>query len=246
VDLRALAFALRAGRIAPPFSYISLHRLLGRRVDSGIAELLNTVGANGCGAEATALWLGAFADLCERRDAAQQVVQMVSTAPMGDSAMHRDTAVVVQDLFRRARRSLLISTYGIYGGREIFRNLATRMENIADLRVRMFLDIQEGGAAHFAEEFRRFHWPEQARLPDIYYDVRSEAAKVSSETAVMHAKCIVMDGEEVLVTSANFTEAAQHRNVELGLLVRSEPLARQVTEFFEGLISGGWCSLLRF
>ncbi len=62
----------------------------------------------------------------------------------------------------------------------------------------------------------------------------------------MHPKCVVMDDEEVLVTSANFTEAAQQRNIEVGLLVRSQSVARQITQFFDGLISAGCCSPLRF
>lgn len=239
--------ALRTGRVAMPFLPLALQRVLGRGVEPGSAEWLNVVGASGCSAKATALWVELLAETCERRDVSEQVVQIVSTAPTGDVAMHRDTAVVVQDLFRRAKRSLLISTYGIYGGPEIFRTLAARMESDAELRVRLFLNLHGGGPAdNFARDFRRYHWPEQAPLPDIYYDVRSQAARPEGETAVMHAKCIVMDGQEVLVTSANFTEAAQHRNIEVGLLVRSEAVARQVTEFFDGLIRASWCSLLGF
>ena len=239
--------ALRSGRVAVPFSSLSLQRVLGNRVEPGVAAWLNTVAASGCSAEAMGLWVDAFALMCERRDAIEHAVQIVSTAPTGDIAMHRDTAVVVQDLFRRARRSLVIATYGIYGGREIFRTLAGRMETDSGMRVRLFLNIPGDIApADFAGDFLRYHWPEASRLPDIYYDLRSQAPHHQGETAVMHAKCVVMDGEEVLVTSANFTEAAQQRNIEVGLLVRSQSVARQVTQFFDGLIGAGWCSALRF
>ena len=50
------------------------------------------------------------------------------------------------------------------------------------------------------------------------------------------AKCVVIDGREALVTSANFTEAAQERNIEIGLLVSSQPVARQIEEHFMSLI----------
>ena len=52
----------------------------------------------------------------------------------------------------------------------------------------------------------------------------------------MHAKCIVIDGREAFVTSANFTEAAQERNIELGLLVKSPPIAEQIENHFTALI----------
>jgi phosphatidylserine/phosphatidylglycerophosphate/cardiolipin synthase-like enzyme len=41
------------------------------------------------------------------------------------------------------------------------------------------------------------------------------------------------------VTSANFTEAALDRNIEIGLLVRDRPLAASVCSHFRGLIDRG-------
>ena len=52
----------------------------------------------------------------------------------------------------------------------------------------------------------------------------------------MHAKCVIMDGRKALVTSANFTEAAQERNIELGLLIGSHTVARRIEEHFMSLI----------
>ena len=238
--------ALRSGRVALPCSSFALQRVLGQAVKPELAEWLNTVGVKGCSAEATASWLELFADSHEQRDATEHGVQVVSTAPAGDVAMHRDTAVVAQDLFRRATHSLLISSYGLFGGREIFRNLAIRMESKAELKVRLFLNIPGSVAIpDFVADFHHYHWPEGNRLPEIFYDVRSHDKHYAGETAVMHAKCIVMDGAEVLVTSANFTEAAHQRNIEVGVLVRSHGVARQVTQFFNGLVSAGWCAPLR-
>ena len=46
----------------------------------------------------------------------------------------------------------------------------------------------------------------------------------------MHAKCVVADSRHVFVSSANFTEAAQERNVEIGLLlIRSPPQGGSTT-----------------
>jgi hypothetical protein len=81
-----------------------------------------------------ASWLDACADgICERTPL-EHTVQLVTTAREGNAAYHRDTAVVVQDLFRRAKRSVLISTYALHGGREIFQSLdgyrSTNLKNI--------------------------------------------------------------------------------------------------------------------
>ena len=50
--------------------------------------------------------------------------------------------------------------------------------------------------------------------------------------------------EYTLITSANFTEAAQVRNIEAGVLVRNEFLAKSLREQFESLVrSGGLVSV---
>ena len=56
---------------------------------------------------------------------------------------------------------------------------------------------------------------------------------------VLHAKAVVADDEAVFVTSANLTEAALDRNIEVGLLVRDRALAASVSSHFRGLIDRG-------
>ena len=56
---------------------------------------------------------------------------------------------------------------------------------------------------------------------------------------VLHAKAVVADDEAVFVTSANLTEAALDRNIEVGLLVRDRALAASVSSHFRGLIDQG-------
>jgi len=85
----------------------------------------------------------------------------------------------------------------------------------------------------FADSLRR-RWP-GPRLPLAYYDPRSLAMS-PAERATWHAKVVLVDDETAFVTSANFTEWAQQRNVEAGVLVRNPSVARQLRQQFEGLI----------
>jgi phosphatidylserine/phosphatidylglycerophosphate/cardiolipin synthase-like enzyme len=248
-DLRTLASALRSGRISSPFSAFTLQRLIGDHVSAAIPEWMTAVAASGCSSAAMASFFDAFADGVRERIPVEHAVQLVTTAPEGNAALHRDTAVVVQDLFRRAGKSVLISTYAFYGGREIFQSLAERMDIHPGLNVRIFVNIErkpDDGCAtneivsRFVHQFREYHWPAQSRLPQLYYDVRSTDCN-HLNLAVLHAKCIVIDGEELFVTSANFTEAAQRRNIETGVLVKSSAIADQATRFFDSLIRSGVC-----
>lgn len=53
---------------------------------------------------------------------------------------------------------------------------------------------------------------------------------------MLHAKCVVTDGRWTLLTSANFTEAAQERNIEAGVLVDDPRLAARVTRQLDELV----------
>jgi phosphatidylserine/phosphatidylglycerophosphate/cardiolipin synthase-like enzyme len=62
----------------------------------------------------------------------------------------------------------------------------------------------------------------------------------------LHAKCIVVDRRIAFVTSANFTEAAQTRNIEIGALIRCERLAARLIGHFETLVDAGLLKGLDF
>ena len=96
----------------------------------------------------------------------------------------------------------------------------------------MFLNVQrphrndEQEAAllrKFASTFCQDIWTGE-RFPEVFHDLRGLAIGNESK-ACLHAKCIVIDEERVLVTSANFTQAAHERNIEVGVLLNDQVLA---------------------
>src|SRR5262249_5516895 len=149
-------------------------------------------------------------------------------------------------LFSAAQDHVLVAGYAVHRGREVFRTLAEQMARRPGLKVRLFLDVQRHLTdtsldsevlARFAHDFRTKEWP-GGRRPELFYDPRSlsrDRAKRSS----LHAKCVVVDRRVAFVSSANFTEAAQVRNIEVGVLVQSPRFAGQVVEHFEGLATRG-------
>jgi len=95
------------------------------------------------------------------------------TGPEG-RAYHRDTAVVVQDLFRRAERSVLVAGYAFFQGKEVFADLGRRIEELPDLHVRLFRNVarrpEDIGSdreivSGFVQKFKAHNWPEGCRLP---------------------------------------------------------------------------------
>lgn len=85
----------------------------------------------------------------------------------------------------------------------------------------------------FTDRFWATDWPGSSR-PSVCYDPR--ALELEGPAGVLHAKALVVDNESVFVTSANLTEGALDRNIEVGLLVRDRALAASVSSHFRRLI----------
>jgi phosphatidylserine/phosphatidylglycerophosphate/cardiolipin synthase-like enzyme len=195
-------------------------------------------------AEAICACLELIAQSVASRPPLEDFVDLVTTGPEAGGVANRSTAVVVTDLFRNAQRSVLVAGYAIYQGQEIFQSLVERMELCPDLQVRMFLDVPrvQGDTSSIGDQIARFvhtfktsQWPNMAPMPSVYccdQIMETRAGKPGS----LHAKCIVVDNQQVFVSSANFTKAAQNRNIEVGLLVRSAVVSDRLRRFFEGLL----------
>ena len=244
--LEALAGALTAGRLSGPYGASAVSRHLPN-VD--LADALCEMGrlhAAGLPPAHVAELLRAVAAERKLREETSDRVELVWTGPERPGSQSRETSVVARELFAKATRSVLVSTFAVYLGKEVFEPLAKRMEELPELRVLLFLNVPAPGGSDFDadavardyyREFLKKNWP-SARQPELYYDPRSLAAK-ADERAVIHAKCVVVDSRTALVTSANFTEAAHARNIEAGVIVRDAGLAESLEKQFTSLVGAG-------
>jgi phosphatidylserine/phosphatidylglycerophosphate/cardiolipin synthase-like enzyme len=243
-ELRTLAAGLRTGRLSEPYSTSGLTRFLQNDAALAVSGSLQIMAHAGMQRTGIAHSLELLASALSERPSISDLVDLVTTGPSAGTVANRDTSVVVSDLFRNAKSSVLLAGYAVYGGRTVFHALGERMLSYPTLKVRMFLDIQrkpgdtstsEEIVNRFARNFRNVEWPEQTPLPEIYYDPRSLSVERVGR-AVLHAKCVVVDAQQSFVSSANFTEAAQQRNVEVGVLLRSGAIANRLTQFFDSLL----------
>lgn len=246
-DLRALACALRTGRLCAPYLPASIQRMLNGSISGEVSAGLQELAASGMPAAAIARTLELLAVGYESRPPIEDLIDVVTTGPEVGGVANRDTSVVVRELFHKAEESVLVAGYAVYQGQRVFQALADRMAELDGLKVRLFLEIQrkQGDTtaqselvARFVQRFRTTQWPANRPLPEVYYDPRSLAVN-PKDCASLHAKCVVVDGFEVFVSSANFTEAAQERNIEVGLRLQSPVVAGRLVRFFESLVEKG-------
>lgn len=170
-------------------------------------------------------------------------LEYVLSGPAVQGIPTRDTAAVVQSLLAAAEQDVLIIGYAFYKGAELFQVLHDRWTERPELRVRMIVDVRRSIndtsldqqiVARFSSDFRKRQWPWTPK-PCIFFDPRALHPN-ASERAAMHAKCVIIDQRICLITSANFTPAAQERNIEVGVLVRDAAQVHRLAEYFEGLI----------
>lgn len=243
-DMIEVARAIRVGRIQPPYTGLALNRLLSAPHDDSVAQEMQRLYEEGLTPQHLALLLESLARTSSRNH--DELVDLVCTGPEAPGITNRDTGAVVRELFAGAERTVLVAGYAVYQGRLVFRSLAERMDAKDDIQVRMFLDVQRNPkdtttqsdlVRRFAQRFKTDEWPGK-RLPEVYYDPRSLDPDPTKRSC-LHAKCIVIDGSQSFVSSANFTEAAQSRNIEVGALIKSETFSVRLHQHFESLLAAG-------
>lgn len=240
-----LVGALETGALSPSCPAIMLRSVLGLREGADeIADALRELEGMGISGKAAAAWLRTV----EKAALRTPKPDLVWSGPEVPGVHARNTRSVIEELLSTAERSVWASTYAFFEGPKAFEVLARRMGERHGLQVTLLLNIQrrkgDTTAADqlvrkFTERFWGTDWPGALR-PRVFYDPR--ALDPEGPAGVLHAKALVVDEEAVFVTSANLTEAALDRNIELGLLTRDRALALSVLSHFRGLIEG---SLLR-
>lgn len=244
-DLHVIAASLRGGALAVGTSTQMLAQVVGscaRKVASDIERLRDS----GWSAGQMATMMDAIAEVKASNQQSKELLDLVVSGPDIPGVPTSDTAAVVRSMIESANGEILLVGYAVHNGKRLFEPLVQRMRAVPTLKVRFCLDIARKLTdtslpseivRRFGRDFRMKHWP-WPELPELFYDPRA-LADTASVRASLHAKCIVVDRRQALVTSANFTQAAQERNLEIGVLVRDSPLSTRLADMFDMLIAYG-------
>lgn len=178
------------------------------------------------GATGPAVSLALETALALKRALASERVEVVVTGPDSPAAPVRLTSQVVRQLIDSAQQRVTLVSYAAYSMPTIIAALDAAVAR--GVQVDLILESPErldgGGGAHAYAKYRVFHWPIDQRDPP---------------DAKLHAKAIIVDSRDVLLTSANMTNAAYDKNIELGVLCRGGGTAARVQRHFDGLLSRG-------
>lgn len=237
--LERLASALETGLLGMSPTEASLRAVLGSHYNSestlhAILDL-DRLGVTG---PAAAAWLRTIVQATNRI----KKPDLVWSGPEAPGLHARDTRRVYEELLGTAESEVWVSTYAYFDGPRAFDVVARRMEALPNMKVTLLLNIQrkwgdttasEHLVRRFADRFWSKDWPGSQR-PNVFYDPR--ALDLDGPGGVLHAKAVVTDEESVFVTSANLTEAALDRNIEMGVLIRDRVFALTICSYFQLLI----------
>lgn len=241
-SLQALIAALREG--ATITRYI-LQQLAGSQAVE-LKHCFDHLQQQGFSSLQIAILVEAIIKAQEAAPSPASLFDLVLSGPDVPGIPTADTAALIHTLIEEVTSEILVVSYAIHNGKQLFERLAERAAAVPVLRVAFILDITRKPTdtslpseivRRFAEEFREKHWPWRP-LPDLFYDPRSLSEQREKRSS-LHAKCVIVDRRLALVTSANFTEAAQQRNIEAGVVVRHQPFVERLSGYFDALIASG-------
>lgn len=181
--------------------------------------------------------------IAEREHRPPPRLDLVWTGPETRASICLGTAQAVERLFSEARRTVVVCGYR-FDDPDILRPLHAAMRD-RGLQVTLFVDIPSEASAADADTFAcscidrfwRDVWTFGTPKPDVFYDPTS--AVRGPPWVSLHAKCIVVDDERSLVTSANFTDRGQTRNIEAGVLIDDRRFAEDLAAQWRQLIVEG-------
>lgn len=230
--------AIEQGRLKMPVTRASL-------LDHGIRNQVEPLQDALSGHTALACLSVLDVILAERRAHTRQEPELVWSGPERANSTARDTAIVLRAMFERAQRQVILAGFNFTNGSSLLEPLWIGMKE-RGVDVRFFIHIKQTDHALGAEtdygdravsEAVRDMWPFGAPFPRVYYDARTLAPR---PYVSMHAKCVVVDGECALVTSANFTLRAQEHNTECGVFLEDAKFAHHLARQWLGLIEAGF------
>jgi phosphatidylserine/phosphatidylglycerophosphate/cardiolipin synthase-like enzyme len=161
----------------------------------------------------------------ERDAAAEEAVdvEFVATLPGYLSSVARTTEATIAALLTCARHQVIVVGYELTEA-----SFVRGLHEVArrGVEVICITDRRSGHGRRLLNS-----WPPEALPARVF----QEKANEISDKSKMHGKALLVDGESLLVSSANFTWLGMNANIELGVLLRG-PRVRTARTLFEELL----------
>ncbi len=160
-------------------------------------------------------------------------LEMVWTGPSSGSFSARRIDQILYDLLAQARNRAFLITFSAYRVARLCDALLVAYNR--GVKITLLLETADDSMGQLSNDavnaftglplhdFEILHWPKAQR-----------ELNGSGNPGKLHAKCAVID-DDVVISSANFTDDAFNRNMEMGVLSRDAKLAESIMRHFAEL-----------
>jgi cardiolipin synthase len=144
---------------------------------------------------------------------------------------------VLYDLVSGARRDILLVTFAAYKVKLLTEALISASRR--NIPIRLVFEFEETSLNQLSMDALKAFPPDLIARAEIYYWPLSERElNEFGRPGKLHAKAAVVD-DQALLSSANLTDDAFNRNLEIGALFSGGEIPGRVRAHFEELISSG-------
>jgi phosphatidylserine/phosphatidylglycerophosphate/cardiolipin synthase-like enzyme len=162
--------------------------------------------------------------------------ELVVTFPGSDAITARQTLHVVRQMIAGATTEILVAGYAITDAGGVLSQIvkaATR-----GVRIVLVCSDWKDRSGQTAAMLCSAQWPSGSPRPTIY-----EYKNDAPDSAGMHIKCLLVDGSDLLVGSANFTYPGLNTNFEMGVRVNGSVARAARVVFEESLRTGRFANV---
>ena len=199
-------------------------------------------------AEGVMSWkaLGASIELCASlftRWQQEQNIELLWTGPSPASQIPaRRIDQVLYDLISSANREILLVTFAAYKISRLTDGLVKALDR--KVHVRLILEFEETSQGQLSmDALNAFPEVIRQRAQIYYWPLDKREQNAHGKPGKLHAKVAIID-DQVVLSSANLTDDALNRNLEIGTLIHSWDILQRLREHFDGLCANGTLKLL--
>ena len=168
----------------------------------------------------------------------RQTTELVWTGPSTPVVPVRRTEQVLCDLIRCAERRLTMTSFGIFQVPRLVEELEQALGRGVALRI-ILGDRESHSDQEIDRQRQQLGRVVATRASLLQWPAERRPRDERGHAGLMHVKAAVADSRVAFLTSANLTEAALERNMELGVLIRGGGLPASIERLIDALLESG-------
>jgi phosphatidylserine/phosphatidylglycerophosphate/cardiolipin synthase-like enzyme len=165
------------------------------------------------------------------------LTEIIWTGPANSRFPVRRVDQVLYDLISSAKERIVLVTFAAHRVRHLCAHLTQAVERGVQLKLIVESEGESEGQLTF-DAMTAFRDVPASRTRLYYWPLAKRERNSAGRPGKLHVKCALID-DVALVGSANLTDDAFNRNMELGMLVREPVTVAAIAGHFEELIRQG-------